>query len=142
MRHESDSWQVNKEKKKINFFFNFCWVNILYNKCYLYNNFIISLVVKLLEIVLGQKKKICICVYIYIYNLGLKEIIITLGDYLQLCSGGGCGGGGNGGGYGGVVMVAVVVIIVYCSWYIILLCYLYYFIVLKVKIKLLMLDIL
>ena len=57
--------------------------------------------------------------YIYIYNLGLKEIIITLSDYLQLCSGdgsgGACGGGGSGGGYGGVVMVAVVVIIVYCS---------------------------
>ena len=68
MRHESDSWQVNKEKKKIIIFFlNFCWVNILYNKYYLYNNFIISLVVKLLEIVLGQKKKKFVYVYIYIY---------------------------------------------------------------------------
>ena len=64
-----------------------------------YNNFIISLVVKLLEIVLGPKKN-----YIYIYiKFGIKKIIVTLDDYLQLCNGGtsDCGGGGRGeGGYG------------------------------------------
>ena len=41
-----------------------------------YNNFIISLVVKLLEIVLGQKKIICVYIYIYIYNLVLKKLLL------------------------------------------------------------------
>ena len=36
----------------------FRWVNILYNKCYFYNNFIISLVVKIFEIVLGPNTKL------------------------------------------------------------------------------------
>ena len=54
----------------------FCWVNSLYNKCYFYNNFIISLVVKILEIFLGPKTKLYTCVYIYIYNLGLKKLLL------------------------------------------------------------------
>ena len=42
-----------------------------------YNNFIISLVVKLLEIVLGQKKNyICVYIYICIYNLVLKKLLL------------------------------------------------------------------
>ena len=36
----------------------------------------------------------------YIYNLGLKKIIVTLDNYLQLCGGGGGGGGDNGSGGG------------------------------------------
>ena len=43
-----------------------------------YNNFIISWVVKLLEIVLGQKKIIYVYIYIYIciYNLVLKKLLL------------------------------------------------------------------
>ena len=47
----------------------------------------------------AKKRKI---VYVYIYNLGLKNIIVALDDYLLLCGGGsGGGGGGSGGGNGG-----------------------------------------
>ena len=90
--------------------------------------------------------------------------MLTLNDYLLSCGGGGSGGGGSGGGRvsdggGGVsggrvssgdgsscgwlwLLFIVVDILFYCSRFIILLWCLYYFIVLKVKIDSLLLDVL
>ena len=73
-----------KEKKKKIFLKFFVLIFYIINNTFkiVYNNFIISLVVKLLEIVLGPKKLymcIYVCVYIYNYNLGLKKLLLD--DY-------------------------------------------------------------